>query len=62
MNDPEPDYLLKRLAQSQRAAARAAESSARTAHLAMADHYAAQLRAAGHPVPDAPETETPTTA
>ncbi|WP_010544996.1 hypothetical protein [Sphingomonas elodea] len=51
MNEHAPDYLLKRLAQSRRAAARAAESSARTAHLAMADAYAAQLRAAGHPVP-----------
>nr|WP_315384828.1 hypothetical protein [uncultured Sphingomonas sp.] len=54
MNEPDPDYLLKRLAQSRRAAARAAESSARSAHLAMADHYSAQLRAAGHAVPADP--------
>lgn len=59
VNDPEPDYLLKRLAQSRRAAARAVESSARAAHLAMADQYAAQLRAAGHPVPaDLADDET----
>ncbi|WP_313538121.1 hypothetical protein [Sphingomonas sp.] len=51
MNEPDPDYLLKRLAQARRAAARATESSARTAHLAMANEYAAQLRAAGHAVP-----------
>lgn len=57
MNEPEPDYLLKRLAQSRRAAARAAESSARNAHFAMARHYAAQLRAAGHAVPAEVEPE-----
>lgn len=62
VNDPEPDYLLKRLAQSRAAAARATESSARTAHLAMADHYAAQLRAAGHAVPTGTETESPSVA
>lgn len=59
MNEPDPDYLLKRLAQARRAASRAAESSARTAHLAMADHYAAQLRAAGHAVPADPAAAMP---
>ncbi|WP_066727267.1 hypothetical protein [Sphingomonas pituitosa] len=51
MNDPEPDYLLKRLAQPRRVTARALESSACTTYLAMVDHYPAQLRATGHPVP-----------
>jgi hypothetical protein len=58
VNEPQPDYLLKRLEQSRRAAARATETSARAAHLSMADHYAALLRAVGHVVADDPATET----
>ncbi|OAN62279.1 hypothetical protein [Sphingomonas sp. TDK1] len=51
MTEIDPDYLLRRLAQSRRAAERATESSARAAHLAMADHYAAVLRSHAIPVP-----------
>lgn len=58
VNEPETDYVLKRLAQARRAAARAAESSARTAHLVMADHYAARLRIIGHSVPGDSDGET----